>query len=196
MEVSMSDTMFKIRQIISLVIFIGVLSLMGMITNRPIMVLAYAAVFIAVTVVMYIFIMRRQRHFEVTQTDNTLMYRIIGIVLAIFALGLPLLMVFRSSVIKLPSETTAGTAAAIVGGVTVVFVALMVFAVHLLNTKGKETAMRILGFVLIIIASAIPGILMSRIDRTTSGIGSVYYVAMAVLILAYNSYSMLFVPKK
>jgi len=191
----MSDTMFKIRQIISLVVFIGALSLMGMITNRPIMVAAYAAVFIAVTVLMYFVINRRQRHFEITQTDSTMLYRIIGIVLGILALGLPLLMVFRSSVIKLPADLTAGAAAGIVGGVTVAFIALMVVAVHLINTKGHEMVMRTIGFVLIIIASAIPGLLMSMVDRTTSGIGSVYYVAMAVLILAYNSYSMLFIRR-
>jgi len=191
----MSDTMFKIRQIISLVVFIGALSLMGMITNRPIMIAAYAAVFIAVTVLMYFVINRRQRHFEITQTDSTMLYRIIGIVLGILALGLPLLMVFRSSVIKLPADLTAGAAAGIVGGVTVAFIALMVVAVHLINTKGQEMVMRTIGFVLIIIASAIPGLLMSKVDRTTSGIGSVYYVAMAVLILAYNSYSMLFMRR-
>lgn len=191
----MSDTMFKIRQIISLVVFIGALSLMGMITERPIMIAAYGAVFIAVTVLMYFIINRRQRHFEITQTDSTLLYRIIGIVLGICALGLPLLIVFRSSVIKLPAELSAGTAAGIVGGVTVAFIALMVLAVHLINTKGKKMVMRSIGFILIVIASAIPGLLMSKVDRTTSGIGSVYYVAMAVLILAYNSYSMLFMRR-
>lgn len=191
----MSDTMFKIRQIISLVVFIGALSLMGMITERPIMIAAYGAVFIAVTVLMYFIINRRQRHFEITQTDSTLLYRIFGIALGVCALGLPLLIVFRSSVIKLPAELSAGTAAGIVGGVTVAFIALMVLAVHLINTKGKELVMRSIGFILIIIASAIPGLLMSKVDRTTSGIGSVYYVAMAVLILAYNSYSMLFMRR-
>jgi hypothetical protein len=41
------------------------------------------------------------------------------------------------------------------------------------------------------VAAAIPGLLMSRVDSTTTGIGSVYYVAMAVLILAYNGYGFL-----
>lgn len=195
MEVSMSDTLFKVKQIISLIIFIGALSLMGMITGRPVMVAAYAAVFIAVAALMFFVIKKRQRHFEVTNTDNTMLYRIIGIVLALLALATPLVIALRSSVIKLPADLTVGAAVGMVLGVTVVFILLMIIAIHLINRKGHDTVMRIIGFLLIIIAAAIPGILMSTVDRTTSGIGSVYYVAMAVLILAYNSYSMLFIPR-
>lgn len=195
MEVSMSDTLFKVKQIISLVIFLGALSLMGMITGRPVMIAAYAAVFCAVAVLMFFVIKKRQRHFEVTKTDNTLLYRIIGIVLGLLALALPVLIALRSSIIKLPADLTAGSAIGIMLGVSVAFIALMVIAVHLINRKGHDLVMRIIGFALIIIAAALPGILMSQVDRTTSGIGSVYYVAMAVLILAYNSYSLLFIPR-
>lgn len=191
----MSDTMFKVKQIISLVIFIGALSLMGMITGRPVMIAAYAAVFIAVAVLMFFIIKNRQRHFEITSTDNTLLYRIIGIVLALLALILPVLITLRSSLIKLPTELSAGSTAGIMLGATVAFIALMITAVHLINRKGDNLVMQIIGFALITIAAALPGILMSMVDRTTSGIGSVYYVALAVLILAYNAYSMLFVPR-
>jgi hypothetical protein len=46
---------------------------------------------------------------------------------------------------------------------------------------------RVIGYVLFVIAAIIPGLMMSRVDSTPMGIGSVYYVAMAVLILAYNA---------
>jgi hypothetical protein len=45
----------------------------------------------------------------------------------------------------------------------------------------------VIGFGLFVIAAIIPGALMVNVDSTTMGIGSVYYVAMAVLILAYNA---------
>jgi hypothetical protein len=38
----MHDTLFKIKQIAGLVFFIAILSTMGMITGRPVMMLAYA----------------------------------------------------------------------------------------------------------------------------------------------------------
>jgi hypothetical protein len=37
----------------------------------------------------------------------------------------------------------------------------------------------------------IPGLLMSRIEKTTIGIGSVYYVALIVLILAYSGFGLI-----
>jgi hypothetical protein len=55
--------------------------------------------------------------------------------------------------------------------------------------------MRALGYLIIIVASLIPGILMSRFDKNTSTIGSIYYVALAVLIMSYNGINLL-TPKE
>jgi len=41
----MSDLWFKIKQIITLVVFVAVLSLLGMISGRPIMIVAYGVFF-------------------------------------------------------------------------------------------------------------------------------------------------------
>lgn len=182
----MSDTLFKIKQIASLILFVAMLSLMGMITSRPVMVLAYAGFFIAVIAIMYFLMRKRQRHFELTQSTSNLFNKIVGGVLLALALATPMLIAFRTSVIKLPSELSSGAALGIVGGVSVLFLALLFAAQYMINVKGKELPQRIIGYVLFVIAAALPGILMSRVDSSTSGIGSVYYVAMAVLILAYN----------
>lgn len=188
MEVSMSDTMFKIRQIVSLVVFIAALSLMGMITKQPIMVLVYGAFFLAVVALMFFLIKKRQRHFEITKESSPLFRRIVGFVFMALALVIPVLISVRSSVINLPESLSLGAAIGSVLGVTVLFIALILIAVYLINFKGHELSKRIIGYVLFILGAAVPGILMSRIDSTTSGIGSVYYVALAVLILAYNGY--------
>lgn len=188
MEVSMSDTMFKIKQILSLVVFIGALSLMGMITNQPVMILVYGVFFLAVVAVMYFLIRKRQRHFEISKDPSPLFRRIVGIVFLALALVIPALITVRSSVINLPESFSLGAALGSVLGVTVVFIALILIAVYLINFKGNELSKRIIGYVLFILGAAVPGILMSRIDSTTTGIGSVYYVALAVLILAYNGF--------
>jgi uncharacterized membrane protein (DUF485 family) len=191
MEVSMSDTLFKIRQIVSLIVFIGALSLMGMVTKQPLMILAYAAFFMAVMAIMYFSMRKHQRHNEITQTNNSLMRKIVGFVLFALAVVAPLLIALRTNVINLPVDLSLGAAIGIVGGVTVLFIALILVAVYMINVKGNELSQRIIGYVAIIVAAAIPGLLMSRVDGTTTGIGSVYYVAMAVLILAFNGYGFL-----
>ncbi len=187
----MSDTLFKIKQIVSLVLFIAIISLMGMITSRPIMILAYAGFFIVVIAIMYYMMLKRQRHFELVQSSSKLTNRIIGGVLVALALAAPSLVAFRTSVIKLPAELSFGAAFGMVAGVSVLFLALVFGAIYFINKAGKDLPKRIIGYVLFVIAAIIPGVLMSRVDSSTSGIGSVYYVAMAVLILAFNGYGYL-----
>lgn len=187
----MSDTLFKIRQIISLIVFIGALSLMGMITKQPLMILVYAAFFMAVMAIMYFSMRKRQRHSELVQSGNPIYRKVTGVVLILLALVAPLIIALRTNVINLPVDLSLGAAIGIVGGITVLFIALVLLAVYMVNNKGFELSKRIIGYVAFIVAAAIPGLLMSRVDSTTTGIGSVYYVAMAVLILAYNGYGFL-----
>ena len=188
----MSDTLFKIKQIASLIVFVAMLSLMGMITSNPMMILAYAGFFLVVIAIMFVMMRKRSRHLELVQSSSQLFNKIVGGVFIALALVTPSLIAFRTSVIKLPSNLSVGAALGIVGGVSIAFLALLFATIYMINVKGKETANRIIGYVLFIIAAAIPGILMSRVDSTTSGIGSVYYVAMAVLILAFNGFNFLF----
>ncbi len=188
----MSDTMFKIRQIITLILFIGALSLMGMITQQPLMILAYAAFFLAVVAVMYFMMRKRQHHFEITKDSSPLLKKIAGYVLIALALIIPVFIAIRTSVITLPASLSLGAAIGIMLGSSLVFIALMLLAVYLINFKGQDTNKRIIGYMLFVLSAALPGILMSRIDSTVTSIGSVYYVAMAVLILAFSGFGFIF----
>jgi len=77
-------------------------------------------------------------------------------------------------------------------GLSVLFIAMVLATVVLINRKGNTFANRAIGYIVFIVASMIPGLLTSQVDSTTMGIGSVYYVAMAVLILAYNAFGLFF----
>jgi len=182
----MNDTFFKIKQIIGLVIFIVVLSAMGMVTGRPVMMLAYAGFFLLMSLLVYLTLRNHQRHFEVESKSSKTMRTVLAAVLMLLAIIAPMLIALRSSVINLP-EMTVGAVVALMLGVTIVFIALVLLALYLINSKGHTLANRIAGYISFIVAAMIPGILMSTVDRTTMGIGSVYYVALAVLILAYNA---------
>ncbi|MDD3577460.1 MAG: hypothetical protein PHS23_00495 [Candidatus Cloacimonetes bacterium] len=183
----MQDTIFKIKQIASLVIFIFVMSLMGMITGRPVMMLAYAGFFLLMGVVVFLTLRNRQRHFEVVQTKNKTFRMILAAILMILAIISPMLIALRSSVINLPADMTVPTVVMLMLGIAILFIALVLITVFMINRPNSTVMHRVIGYVVFIIAAIIPGLLMSRVDSTPMGIGSVYYVAMAVLILAYNA---------
>jgi len=187
----MSDTIFKIKQIASLIIFVAVLSLMGMITQQPVMVIAYAVFFLVVVAVMFFLMTKRQRHFELSKESSPLFHRILGGILMLLAIAIPVYITLHSTIINLPSSLGMGKIIGGTLGATIAFIALILGAVYLINTRGSELVKRIIGYVLFVLGAALPGILMSRFDSTTTGIGSVYYVAMAVLILAYNGFGLL-----
>ena len=188
----MHDTLFKIKQIAGLVIFIAVLSTMGMITGRPVMILAYAAFFLLISVVVYFSLKNNQRHFEVTQRSNKTFRRVLAAILMVLAIVAPLLIALRTSVINLPESLSTGVVVPMMLGLSILFIIMVLATVFLINRKGTTLANRAVGYIVFIIASIIPGVLMSRVDSTTMGIGSVYYVAMAVLILAYNAFGLYF----
>lgn len=186
----MKDRFFNIRQIVLTVIFIAALSLMGMITGEKYMVAVYGAAILIISGIIFLFVRRNQRHSEISLVKNRAVGVVAGIVLCILALITPLILVLKSNVINVGEEITAMTIVATLA-VTILFIALFALAVHLINNKGETFAMRALGYLIIIITSLIPGILMSRFDKNTSTIGSIYYVALAVLILSYNGINLL-----
>lgn len=183
----MNDKIYTVRQIITVIIFIIVLSTMGMITQRPIMMLAYGLFFVLVSLGIFFSMKNRQRHYEVSKTSNVLIRKILGAAMMLLALFLPMIIALRSSMLSLPEEMSAAAVAGATFGLSLFFIACVLITLYLINDKGFSLANRVIGYIVFIIAAAVPGLLMSRVDSTTMGIGSVYYVAVAVLILAYNA---------
>ena len=187
----MSDLWFKIKQIITLIVFIAVLSLLGMISGNPTMIVAYGVFFLVVVAIMFYLTRRRQRHFEKVKESSQLFRKIFGILLMILALITPPVIILRTNLVTLPATIEAGTALGIVCGVTVLFIVLTLLAVYFINYRGRQVSNRVIGYILYLIAAIVPGLLMSRVEKTTIGIGSVYYVALIVLILSYSGYGLL-----
>lgn len=186
----MKDTWFKIRQIGALVLFVLISSLAGMMTGKPVMMIAYGAFFLVVTLAVLYMIRNRQRHFELTQGSNPTVRLVLALLIGLLALALPLLVVNYSSFIPVPEGAAAKTIG-LTFVLTLVFLLLNAAAVWLLNIKGETVAQKIMGYLLIILAAIIPGAVMAGINKTTVAIGSVYYIALAVIVLAYSSYTLL-----
>lgn len=185
----MRETWFNIKQIAALVLFIIAFSLMGMMTGRPIMVLVYAVVLAIASGITFLIVRKRQRHSEISLQENRLPKLIIGIILCVLAIAAPLYLISKTNLINIPGDITPLVILAILG-ITLLFIALFALAVFLINYKGDELALRIVGYAVVVVTSLIPGLLMSMFDKTASTIGAVYYVALAVLILAYNGISL------
>ncbi|HNW23899.1 MAG: hypothetical protein KA963_04055 [Candidatus Cloacimonas sp.] len=187
----MSDLWFKIKQIITLVVFILALSLLGMISGQPVMIAGYGVFFLVVVAIMFYLTRRRQRHFEKEKESSDIFRMILGIILLVLALITPPIIILRTNLITLPDTIKSGAALAIVAGITILFIALTLLAVYFINNRGKQVSNRVIGYILYVIAAIVPGFLMSRVDKTTLGVGSVYYVALLVLILSYSGYGLI-----
>ncbi len=181
----MSDTWYYVKKIIALVIFIAVLSMMGVATGKTWMIFVYAAFFILVVAGVIFIEYSKRRHFEVIPTDNMILRQIIGAILLLLALVIPVLVTTRMSFFALPPASTAVLLFSSFG-VTLLFMAMMTAAVYLINYLQNELIHKILGYALIIVASTLPGLIVSFFDRSTTGIGSAYYTFLAVVILGYS----------
>lgn len=186
----MNELWFKIKQVGAFILFILVSSLIGLVTGKPIMMVAYGLFFLLVLVVVLLLSKKSQRHFEIKVKDNSLLHKVVGIVLALAALVIPVITLKWSSLIPITGEVGASILM-LAAGLTIAFLVLILGALHLMNSKQDSQTIQIAGYIAIIIASSIPGIAMLFVDRSTAGIGSAYYVALGVLILGVNGYNLI-----
>jgi hypothetical protein len=113
------------------------------------------------------------------------MSRIIGIVMILAAIALPVFAVANLQLFELGMESIGLVTLALVLIITLVLIAAVILAVSLINKAGGTKVNRIIGYLIVIIASAVPALLVIPTDKTTTGIGSVYYVAMLVAVLSW-----------
>lgn len=188
----MKDKLFVIGKFIGLVIFILAFSLMGLASGKPIMVLAYAGFFIIVMAIIFMFVKKSQRHFEIISEQNPKLRKILGIAMLLVAIILPVLAIMNMQLFELGVSTIGFGILAITLVATIVLIAGGVLAVSLINNIANSNLKKILGYILLVVLSSVPALLVIPNDRTTTGIGSVYYLAVMVAVLSwwgFNLYS-------
>jgi membrane-associated HD superfamily phosphohydrolase len=188
----MKDKLFVIGKFIGLVIFILAFSLMGLASGKPIMVLAYAGFFIIIMAIIFMFVKKSQRHFEIISEQNPKLRKILGIAMLLVAIILPVLAIMNMQMFELGVSTIGFGILAITLVATIVLIAGGVLAVSLINNIANSNLKKILGYILLVVLSSVPALLVIPNDRTTTGIGSVYYLAVMVAVLSwwgFNLYS-------
>jgi hypothetical protein len=172
----------QILRIGGLILFVAVLSVLGFIHG----IVGYICWFITFSLIIFGILMairKRQRHFELVET-KPLQNTITSIVLAVLATGLPLLMlVFGSIIPNGAGKSFGGVVLSLIG--ILIYLGLMGLALLMIN-KWKDSLMNnALGYVLIIVASILPGAVIVIVSKDTMSLAGVYSAALISLVLAY-----------
>jgi hypothetical protein len=186
----MKDKLFLLGKIISVLIFIVAFSMMGLASGKPIMVLAYAGFFVVVMFIIFQFVRKHQRHFEIVTEKSSVLPKIIGIVMLLAAIAIPVLSVANLALFDMGGKAISIMSLVIVLFITVLLIAAGVFAVSLINRIGSTKIHKILGYLILIIASAVPALLVIPYDKTTTGIGSIYYIAILTAVLSWWGFNL------
>ncbi len=187
----MKDKLFILGKIVGILIFLLVLSLMGLASGNPMMILGYAGFFVLVMLVIFLFVRRNQRHFEIVKSGNSVLTRIIGIVMLLLAIAIPPLAISNMQLFELGLAKIGLMTMFIAAGITIALIAIGVLGVWLINRAGSILLTKILGHLVIIAAAAVPALLVIPHDHTTTGIGMVYYLAVMVAVIAWWGFSLI-----
>jgi len=186
----MKDKMFIIGKLIGLAIFVLAFSMIGLASGRPVMILAYAGFFVLVMFFIFMFVKKRQRHFEVISEKNRNIQKAIGALLILAAIAIPALSIANMQLFDLGVEKISFGLMAVIVILTILLIAAAAFAVTLINRASSNKMKKLIGYVIVIVVSAIPALLVIPNDRTTTGIGSVYYLAILVAVLSWSGFNL------
>lgn len=190
-EEKTSSFWMYITQIVGLILFMAVLASLGLIhgiVGYLVWLLAIAAIFLLI----YLIVKNRKKPGLATE-GSPLLKKLLGIVLAILAILLPFLMVKGGGVVGLPAGNQAMDWVLIILAI-IVFAGLTVLANTLVNRKNSTGSNQVLGYVLMVIAALIPGVLIMIADKNSNGYAQGYFAALVAMVLAYFSRSLI-VPK-
>ncbi len=176
------SALLPIMQIIGLVVFIGVLSILGFIHG----IVGYLVWFVVVSIVcggIYMMIRNHQRHFELVPTKPRAK-QILATVLTLIAIALPTLMILSGDV--LPMTNGVGFMAILLTILGVIlFILMMGFAIIMINKWGAKSMYLFLGYALIVVAAMLPGILVMLINSTSIAFAGAYMAALLALVFSF-----------
>jgi cytochrome bd-type quinol oxidase subunit 2 len=143
----------------------------------------FLAFFILVFALTYLYIKNHQRHQAKDNKYLNKIKKVAGMILLLLALFTPYF-VFRSANLPFISYL-------IVILIDAILIALGAFAITLINSeKAKNFVTKLLGYVILIIISAIPAILMISYDSSYNALGMAYYTAVLIAVFSWWGFSL------
>lgn len=176
-----------IKEIITWLIILAVFSSIGFATDNPRKgILLWALVSVVIFAIVFVIVKNTQKRQEKVSDSSRIFKKIFGVVLILFACLLPDLTLGKagfSSAIQI-----------IIFGLTLVWIAIALLGTYLINQyllKGRSIFLAFIGYIVLIIDSALPGLVMMQYDSRYNAMGTAYYLTIALAILSWTGLSML-----
>jgi len=167
-----------VLNVISWILVIGVFSALGFLTDNPGTTLpGYTVFFLLVFAGVYLYLKNVKRKDDTDNKNKVLIRKIIGV--ALFVLGI------ITPVFMLKSADFPTGVYILLLFITLVLVAIVLGATVVINNIRKNLILGIIGYLLVIVVSVIPGYLMQTYDSSYSALGTAYYIAVLVSILCW-----------
>ncbi|MBN1948808.1 MAG: hypothetical protein JW784_03620 [Candidatus Cloacimonetes bacterium] len=184
----MKQIIKAIVSVLGWLVLLAALGSLGFTSDDPsVGVPIFLGFFILVFILVYLYI---KSHHRKTQTNPRLfnvLHRLIGLILLLLSLLSPLF-VFRSAHFPFFSYLIITLIAGII-------IALGVMAVTMINNSRNKKSIIFLGYLLLIILSAIPALLMMTYDSSYNALGMAYYTAVLIAVFSWWGFTLL-TPKR
>ena len=176
----MKETLGLISKIIGWIALFAAFGALGFATDNPkIGVPAYLIFFLIVFGVIYLYISKKKgERQEISPKTIAIAHKIIGILLILFALLVPDLILGSY---KFPIAIYM-----FISVLTFVLIIVGAFTVKLINNNlGKNGFMVFLGYLIFIVLSAVPAVLMLKYDSSYNALGLAYWSALSITIFGW-----------
>lgn len=172
---------------------IAIFSSIGIATDRPVLKTATTFVFMSIVFLcVYIAVTRQKRHSLKVKKQNAISSMIAGGILMLLGVFTPvyLLYNFRPDLFDIIGLGTIVAA-------TIAFIIITIVSAFLINYgKTKFSVQGFLGYILLIILCAMPGLGVSSVDSTFGTMGVIYYTILIVAIISWIGFNVLVSAKR
>lgn len=174
----------KIFNIVGWILLFAAFASMGFSSNDPsVGIPVFLVFFLVVFGLVYLYVKKHKKHTVANPKVKNIVHKILSVVLMLLAIATPLV-IFKNA-------NFSTMIYVIIALVTVVLIAIGMLAVNLINkSKTKGFIGSLIGYIVLIIISAVPALSMMQYDSSYNALGMVYYAAIITAIFAWWSFSL------
>ena len=182
-----------ITQLLTVVLFVALISILGLLRHGILGFIGWFLVIGGIFSLIYLSVRKHQRHFEII-TSTPKNTKVTGIILAIISILLPVIVISFTNIVPIAKASLAlSIVLSLIG--TLAFVVLICLGLYLINIIGNKTSNLILGYLAIILAAFLPGIILLFTSATTTACAVIYIIAIITALLAYFAFNQLVTNK-
>ena len=180
----MSKIAKSITNIVGWIVLMVAFGSLGFTSDNPsVGVPVFLVFFLLIFALTYYYVKNHQKHQTTDPKIILTIKKAVGLALLLLALLAPYF-VFRTANFPFLSYF-------IVTLITAILIALGVFAVTMINSsKEKSKISKLFGYIILIVISSIPAILMISYDSSYNALGMAYYTAVLIAVFSWWGFSL------